>query len=68
MELKRETLSGWFTSVIKEMVDDGYNIETGKMEGGIWSSALIITGGIVFIVLIFSFVIGAYMFFDKVFR
>ena len=67
LELKRETLAGWFTSEIKEMVDDGYNIATGEVEGGVWSSILIIIGGITIIALIISFVIGSQKFFDKIF-
>lgn len=67
LELKRETLSGWFTAKIKEMVDDGYDIETGKSGESVWSSVLIIVGGIIFIALIILFVIVGNKLFDKVF-
>ena len=66
--LKRESLAGWFTSVIKEMVNDGYNLETGETEGGLWSSLLIIVVGVAVIVLIFSSVIGIHMLFDYFFN
>lgn len=67
LNLRRKTLSGWFSAVIKEMVDDGYNIETGEREESIWSSILIIIGGIVVIALIFLLIGTGMKLFDYLF-
>lgn len=67
-DVKRKTLAAWFSAVIKEMVDDGYDIDTGKSQNGagtgIFTGTFMIVLGLVIVGVVF-FAIGSGMKFGE---
>ena len=69
MEVNRRSVAAWFSSVIKEMKEDGYDETTGKTEeGGIWVALAVSITGFLFIIGIIFTVILADKFTERLFQ